>query len=126
MRHLPDLLRLRREVRRFLRERDIDLLVPIDYPGFNLPLARFARASNIRVLYYIAPQVWAWGEGGAWQLGDGRARRLTAEPVRAAAASGSFVALSDGTRTWIARSGAESVAVEPDLDSVLPFLFSEE
>ncbi len=70
LRHLPDLARLRREVRRFLVERDVDLLVPIDYPGFNLPLARFARRQGIRVLYYIAPQVWAWHESRARKLGE--------------------------------------------------------
>ena len=46
------------------------LLVPIDYPGFNLPLARFARRNGIRVLYYIAPQVWAWHESRARRLGE--------------------------------------------------------
>jgi lipid-A-disaccharide synthase len=68
VRHLPDLARLRRGVRRFLVERKIDLLVPIDYPGFNLPLARYARRNGIPVLYYIAPQVWAWHESRARKL----------------------------------------------------------
>jgi lipid-A-disaccharide synthase len=68
IRHLPDLAALRREVRAFLRGRDIDLLVPIDYPGFNLPLARYASQLDIRVLYYIAPQVWAWHESRARNL----------------------------------------------------------
>jgi len=68
--HLPDLVRLRRDVRRFLIDREIDLLVPIDYPGFNLPLARYARRNGIPVLYYIAPQVWAWHESRARKLGE--------------------------------------------------------
>ncbi|NOZ61966.1 MAG: lipid-A-disaccharide synthase [Calditrichaeota bacterium] len=40
-----------------------DLLVLIDYPGLNLKLARAAHQRKIPVLYYIAPQVWAWGAG---------------------------------------------------------------
>ena len=68
VRHLPDLAELRRDVRRFLIDQEIDLLVPIDYPGFNLPLARYARRNGIRVLYYIAPQVWAWRESRARKL----------------------------------------------------------
>lgn len=68
VRHLPDLARLRREVRRFLIDRQIDLLIPIDYPGFNLPLASYARRRGISVLYYIAPQVWAWHESRARKL----------------------------------------------------------
>ena len=40
-----------------------DLLVLIDYPGMNLRLARFAKQRGIRVMYYVSPQVWAWGRG---------------------------------------------------------------
>src|SRR5690606_6829969 len=38
-------------------------VIPIDYPGFNLRAARHAHALGIPVLYYIAPQVWAWRAG---------------------------------------------------------------
>lgn len=37
-----------------------DAIVLIDYPGFNLKVAKFARKHNIKVYYYISPQVWAW------------------------------------------------------------------
>lgn len=37
-----------------------DVLILIDYPGFNLRMARWAHERNIRVVYYISPQVWAW------------------------------------------------------------------
>jgi lipid-A-disaccharide synthase len=37
-----------------------DVVIPVDYPGFNLRLARRARERGHRVAYYIAPQVWAW------------------------------------------------------------------
>jgi len=40
-----------------------DLLVLIDYPGFNLELARRAKKYQIPVLYYISPKIWAWREG---------------------------------------------------------------
>jgi lipid-A-disaccharide synthase len=40
-----------------------DLLVLIDYPGFNLRIAEHAHARGIKVLYYISPQLWAWKEG---------------------------------------------------------------
>jgi lipid-A-disaccharide synthase len=39
-----------------------DALILIDYPGFNLRIAKWAHQQNIPVLYYIAPQVWAWKE----------------------------------------------------------------
>ncbi len=68
IRHLPDLLRLRREVYAALERESVDLVVPIDYPGFNLPLAGKAHRAGIPVVYYIAPQVWAWKEGRAKKL----------------------------------------------------------
>jgi lipid-A-disaccharide synthase len=40
-----------------------DVLVLIDYPGFNLRIAKWAHEQGIKVLYYISPQVWAWKEG---------------------------------------------------------------
>ncbi len=40
-----------------------DLLILIDYPGFNLELARRAKKYSIPVLYYISPKIWAWREG---------------------------------------------------------------
>jgi lipid-A-disaccharide synthase len=39
-----------------------DILVLIDYPGFNLRIAEWAKQNGIRVIYYISPQVWAWKE----------------------------------------------------------------
>ena len=57
---LPYFLGLLRSTRRLLRIDPPDLVLPIDYPGFNLRLARSARHRGIPVLYYIAPQVWAW------------------------------------------------------------------
>lgn len=40
-----------------------DVLILIDYPGFNLRIAKWARQHNIKVVYYISPQIWAWNEG---------------------------------------------------------------
>ncbi|MES2799220.1 MAG: lipid-A-disaccharide synthase [Bacteroidota bacterium] len=39
-----------------------DVLVLVDYPGFNLRIAEWAKSHNIKVMYYISPQVWAWKE----------------------------------------------------------------
>jgi lipid-A-disaccharide synthase len=41
----------------------IDLLVLVDYPDFNLRLAKVAKARSIPVVYYISPQIWAWRSG---------------------------------------------------------------
>ena len=60
LKHLPFFIQLRKKVFAALAAERVDLVIPIDYPGFNLRLARRAKASGIPVLYYIAPQVWAW------------------------------------------------------------------
>lgn len=39
-----------------------DALILVDYPGFNLRIAKWAKQQNIKVIYYISPQVWAWKE----------------------------------------------------------------
>lgn len=50
-------------LRTFLKTTPLDAVVFIDSPGLNLRLARVAHAFGHRVVYYIAPQVWAWGAG---------------------------------------------------------------
>jgi len=46
-----------------LRKDRPDLLILIDYPDFNLPLAKAAKKYGVKVFYYISPQVWAWRKG---------------------------------------------------------------
>ena len=50
----------RKAVSDFLRTTPPDVLIPIDYPGFNIRLCRSAGKMGIPVVYYISPQVWAW------------------------------------------------------------------
>jgi len=45
-----------------------DAVVLIDYPGFNLRIAEFAKANGIKVYYYISPQVWAWKQSRVKQI----------------------------------------------------------
>jgi lipid-A-disaccharide synthase len=68
VRHLPFFWRLERRLTALLDAGGIDLVLPIDYPGFNLRMTRKARARNVPVLYYVAPQVWAWKARRARQL----------------------------------------------------------
>lgn len=45
-----------------------DILVLIDYPGFNLRIAEWAKKKGIKVVYYISPQIWAWKESRVKQI----------------------------------------------------------
>lgn len=55
-------------VRTLLERGDFDIVVPVDYPGFNMRIARHAAKCGTPVLYYIGPQVWAWKAGRAKRL----------------------------------------------------------
>ena len=50
-------------IRALIKRERWDLVVLIDNPGLNFHFARVAKASGLKVLYYIAPQVWAWRRG---------------------------------------------------------------
>lgn len=61
LQHLVSLYRSYKQVQTYLREQRPDLLILVDYPGFNLRLAKFAKKKlGLRILYYISPQIWAW------------------------------------------------------------------
>lgn len=51
-----------------LEENKPDALILIDYPGFNLRIAKWAKKRGIKVFYYISPQVWAWKESRVKQM----------------------------------------------------------
>lgn len=61
--HLPRLRRIFRAVLAEVDARRPDVAVLVDYPDFNLRLARELRRRDIPVLYYVSPQVWAWRRG---------------------------------------------------------------
>jgi lipid-A-disaccharide synthase len=67
-RRLPELRRVKRKILREVKGRRPAAAVLIDYPGFNLHLAKHLNRLGVPIYYFIAPQLWAWG---AW-----RARRL--------------------------------------------------
>ena len=50
-------------LRKIIKTDPPDLLILIDYPDFNLLLARVAKRAGVKILYYISPQVWAWRTG---------------------------------------------------------------
>ena len=63
LRHVPRLKAAMDRLVRLAEDRAAPLAILVDYPGFNLLLARRLKKAGVRVLYYVSPQVWAWGEG---------------------------------------------------------------
>jgi len=61
LKHVPLHYRLANELRGRIRSGSVAAVVLIDYPGFNMKIAAAAKDAGVPVLYYITPQVWAWG-----------------------------------------------------------------
>ncbi|MCH5229628.1 MAG: lipid-A-disaccharide synthase [Muribaculaceae bacterium] len=67
LRKLPALLSNLKAAKKIVRDFHPDVLILVDYPGFNLKLAKFAHNNGIRVDYFISPKIWAWKE---WRVRD--------------------------------------------------------
>ena len=67
---LPRVLSALRTVQREMERRQPDAIILVDFPGFNLKLARTASDRGFKVVYYIAPQVWAWGRWRVKTMAD--------------------------------------------------------
>ena len=63
IRHYPRLQRIFYSLLEQVKKDPPDLVIFIDYPGFNLRMARQLKELGIKMLYYVSPQVWAWGRG---------------------------------------------------------------
>jgi lipid-A-disaccharide synthase len=63
LRHLPRFRRIFRELIDEIAREKPDVVFLVDYPEFNMRVARACRALGVRVVYYISPQLWAWRQG---------------------------------------------------------------
>ncbi len=77
-----------RRMTRALREERPDLVLLVDSPDFNLPLARRAKKLGLRVLWFISPQVWAWRRGRVRKLAARADRLAVIFPFEVAAYAG--------------------------------------
>ncbi|MEI9934725.1 MAG: hypothetical protein WDM71_07700 [Ferruginibacter sp.] len=62
IKNLPTILKNIKFCKEDIRVYKPDVLILIDYPGFNLRLVKWAKQQGIKVVFYISPQVWAWKE----------------------------------------------------------------
>ena len=80
IRAFPYIRRLFNETVAYLRQTPPDLVVVIDYPGFNLRLAKRCKALGIPVVYYISPQVWAWKKKRIYTIAENVEKMLVILP----------------------------------------------
>ena len=85
LRHLPLFFRLRSFLKEEMRREKPDVLVCVDYPGFNMKIAHAAKEMGIPVVYYIAPTIWAWNKGRAGPIARDTAEVASIFPFEAEA-----------------------------------------
>ena len=78
--HLPELFRIRRELRARLLAADVPLFVGVDAPDFNLGLERKLKRRGVRTIQFVSPSVWAWRRERLHSIGDSVNRMLVLFP----------------------------------------------
>jgi lipid-A-disaccharide synthase len=80
IKNLPAIWRLFRFCKKDIIDFNPDVLILIDYPGFNLRIAKWAKERGLKVVYYIVPQVWAWHQSRVHDLHRYTAKMLVILP----------------------------------------------
>ncbi len=63
VKHIPFIKKVQQDLLEIVKTKKIATVVLIDYPGFNLSIAKKFKKLKIKIVYYISPQIWAWGRG---------------------------------------------------------------
>jgi lipid-A-disaccharide synthase len=111
IRHLPLIRRVQRDIKAALSQ-GVDAVILVDYPGFNLRIARMAKSMGIPVIYYISPQLWAWGEKRV-----GKIRRDVDLLLVLFRFEVDFYAAHDIEAHFVGHPLVDQVQIEPDIAS---------
>jgi lipid-A-disaccharide synthase len=63
VKHIPFINKVKKDLISVIEKENISTVVLVDYPGFNLSIAKRLKSLKVKMIYYISPQVWAWGAG---------------------------------------------------------------
>jgi len=63
VKHLPFIRKVQKKLIEVIKKEEIGCVVLIDYPGFNLSIAKKLKPLGIKIIYYVSPQLWAWAKG---------------------------------------------------------------
>ncbi len=94
-----------------------DAVIFIDYPGFNLRIAEFARKNNIKTIYYISPQVWAWNKSRVKKIRRDVDKMLVILPFEK-----QFYEEYNYPVEFVGHPLLDALEVQPDIDSFTEFI----
>jgi lipid-A-disaccharide synthase len=63
LKHLPFIRKVQKKLIEVIKKEEIGCVVLIDYPGFNLSIAKKLKPLGVKIIYYVSPQLWAWAKG---------------------------------------------------------------
>lgn len=63
VKHLPFIWKVQKKLIDVIKKEEISCVVLIDYPGFNLSIAKKLKPLGVKIIYYVSPQLWAWAKG---------------------------------------------------------------
>ena len=112
--NVKNIWRAYRLLRDALKQRKPNLLILIDFPEFNLRLARIAKSLRIPVLYYISPQIWAWRRGRVRQIAKSVDRMAVVFPFEV-----EFYRAHGVNVTFVGHPLLETVGAEQSREAVL-------
>lgn len=84
LKRLPELLRMRRELKKYFLANSPDVFIGIDSPDFTLHLERYLKAHGIKTVHYVSPSVWAWRQGRIHSIKQSVDHMLTLFPFEQA------------------------------------------
>ena len=112
LRHLPRLLRLRRELRQRVLDWRPDVFIGIDAPDFNLGVEHWLKQRGVRTVHYVSPSVWAWREKRAAKIGQSADLVLCLFPMEPA-----IYAKHDVDARFVGHPLADTMPLDPDRDA---------
>lgn len=107
--HLPEVLSIRRSVRKHFLKNPPDLFIGIDGPDFNLSLERDLRAAGITTVHYVCPSVWAWRAGRVNKIRASVDMVLSLFPFEK-----EFLEKHEVPATHVGHPMADEIPLEPD------------
>ena len=110
LRHLPKLLKIRRQLRHYFLQNPPDLFIGIDAPDFNFSLERKLKRRGIRTVHYVSPSIWAWRKGRMGKIRKAVSHMLALFPFEPALYKAAGVPV-----TYVGHPLADILPLQPDM-----------